>query len=281
VLFLLAASVANAAPLSEDEFTREFVARASAELKDRKFDILGPLQVHTQNVDGSGEMTINLDNAYTRYTSDPATLDRVIANHISSTREAPPEADAASDSSIMAVVKPIDYLLAVKKQLTGGGPGNDLVFERLNEDLVVVFVFDTENSMRLVMKKDLEQRKMSTATLHALAVKNLAAFFATRVRIERLKNTGDARLYGVGLDENYEASALLLEKYWTRETFDVRGDIVVFVPARDSVLVTGSQDKEGLRLAARVAEKAYQEMAYSISPLGYVRRDGKWKRFKP
>jgi uncharacterized protein YtpQ (UPF0354 family) len=281
VLCLLAASAASAAPLSEAEFTREFVARASAQLKDRKFDIVGPLQVHTQKADGEGEMTINLDNAYARYKSDPAALDRVVADHISVTRAPPEAADAASDASIMAVLKPTDYLVAVGQQLAGGGSGNDLIFKRLNDDLVMVYVFDTENSMRLVMKKDLEKRKMNADTLHALAVKNLAAFFDTRVQIERFDNTGDARLYGVALDQNYEASTLLLEKYWNKQTFDVRGDIVVFVPARDTVLVTGSQDKEGLRIAARVAEKAYQELAYTISPLGYVYRAGKWQRFKP
>jgi hypothetical protein len=62
------------------------------------------------------------------------------------------------------------------------------------------------------------------------------------------------------LDENYEASILLIDEYWTRKNFDVAGDIVVFVPARNVVMVTGSEDEEGLRIASIVAQNGYDEL---------------------
>jgi hypothetical protein len=277
---LLAASAAAAAPMSRDAFTQEFVARAKQQVPDVQLEVIGPLQLHSKDVNGL-EVTISLDNAYTQYSADPSTLQTVLTDHITGLLSKPDFSAEKGDASIRAIVKPMDYLAAVTKQLAPGGPGNEVIFERLNEDLVMVYVFDSETAMRLVMKKDLEKRKMGKDALHAIAVKNLADFFEGHVSFEPFANTGAAKIYGVTLDRNYEASTLLLAKYWNKQTFDVSGDIVVFVPARDTVLVTGSKDAEGLRIAARVANQAFQEMAYSISPAAYVYRAGKWQRYKP
>jgi uncharacterized protein YtpQ (UPF0354 family) len=86
-------------------------------------------------------------------------------------------------------------------------------------------------------------------------------------------------VYGLGLDQTYEASVLLLDDYWRSPGFAVAGEIVAFVPTRDRVLVTGTADAEGLRSAAALAQTWYQDGGYAISPHAYVYRDGRWQRY--
>ncbi len=92
-----------------------------------------------------------------------------------------------------------------------------------------------------------------------------------------ISSQGNNVLSVLKADGNYEASLILMEEIWTRDNFDVAGDIVVFVPARDVVLVTGSEDIEGLTLARELI--ATSEWPYFISQHGFVRtRDG-WEVF--
>ena len=62
-----------------------------------------------------------------------------------------------------------------------------------------------------------------------------------------------------------------------RRLFDVAGDIVVFVPARDFVLVTGSEDVEGLAVARELI--ANNEWAYFISQNAFIRTGDGWAIF--
>ena len=53
--------------------------------------------------------------------------------------------------------------------------------------------------------------------------------------------------------------------------------IVIFVPARDLLLITGSEDKEGLRRAREIVND--NEWPYLISLHGFVRENDSWARF--
>jgi len=53
---------------------------------------------------------------------------------------------------------------------------------------------------------------------------------------------------------NYESSLILLD-IWKKDNFPVDGDIVIGVPARDLIFVTGSNDKENIqRIKDKVKE---------------------------
>jgi uncharacterized protein YtpQ (UPF0354 family) len=157
-----------------------------------------------------------------------------------------------------------------------------LVFHKLNDDLYAFYVFDTETGMRMITKKDLPSSQVEERDLDGISARNLAAYFEKKsVRIRRLDNTGAAKIYKVSLDENYEASILLLQQYWNKQTFDVAGDIIVFLPARNVVLVAGSQDAEGMRIAGYLANKGFKELGYAISPHAYSFQNGEWRRYAP
>ena len=278
----LAASVAIAGVMSEKEFTAAFVKQATAEIKDAQIRIVEPLRFTVKYKDGA-VATAFLGNAYAQYTSSPETLPDIFGSQIASLKAQAQTLGPQPNSSIFAVIKPADYIATMNQQLkqAKAGDAHPIVTEPINEDLFAVYVFDTEESMRLVMKSDLAERKLEEKELRAIAVKNLSGYFdAKKVSIVRVEDVGDAKIFLVALDENYEASILLLDQYWNRKSFDVTGELVVFVPARNVVIVTGSEDKEGLRIARYLAEKGYRELGYSVSPHGYRYDAGSWKRFE-
>jgi uncharacterized protein YtpQ (UPF0354 family) len=283
VLIACIATTALAAGMSEQAFTDTYVQQARVALADMEIRVVEPLHLQTKDKDGH-EGTIFLTNAYTQYTSRPEDLQAIIGNHIAAMKASNQTIDPKSSSSIFAVVKPADYVSNVVAQSAKAAIDRQISFvvENLNEDLRVLYVLDTESSMQMLTKEGVKQTGVEESALRSIAVRNLGKYFRDKhVRIERLEKTGNATIYQVLLDENYEASILLLDDYWTRKNFDVAGDIIVFVPARNVVIVTGSEDEEGLRLASRVAQNGYDELGYAISPHGYRRSASGWTRFEP
>jgi len=285
VAFLVSciAVTAFAAGMSEVAFTDTFVQQAKTAIPDMEITVVGPLQLTTKARDGTVG-TLFLTNAYTQYTTNPDVLQTIIGNQIAALKNTYVEIDTQSSSSIFAVIKPADYVSNVAAQRAKAGVSQEinLVVESLNEDLRVLYVLDTESSMQMLTKEGMSKAGLKESKLRAVAVKNLRKYFSERpVQIAKLEETGKATIYQVLLDENYEASILLIDDYWNKASFDVAGDIVAFVPARNVVIVTGSEDQEGLRLASHVARNGYDELGYAISPHGYRRTATGWVRFTP
>lgn len=284
IALLLYSTLSHAGPMSESEFTRHFVERASAALKDVHFQVLQPLRVSSKAV-GGYELTVFLGNAYAQYSSSPESLGSIIDSQVQSIKSQRDLLGSKTAKSIFGVIKPADYLVTVRRQLTQAGLGDKelpLVFERVNDELYVFYVFDSDNGMRMITKKDLAEIKVDEATIRSIATQNLGTYFDKKgVRIRRLEKIGNAKVYVVSLDENYEASILLLTKYWNKQTFDVQGQLVAFVPARNMVLVTGAGDTEGMRVAGYLASSAFKEVGYAISPKGFVNEAGNWKVYRP
>jgi uncharacterized protein YtpQ (UPF0354 family) len=283
VLVSCIAVTALAAGMSEQAFTDTFVQQARAALTGMEIKVVGPLQLQTKDKDGT-EGTLFLTNAYTQYTASPEDLQVIIGNHIAALKISNQAIDPKSKDSIFAVIKPADYVTTVAAQGAKSGVDREISFvvENLNEDLRVLYVLDTESSMQILTKEGVKKTGVAESALRSIAVKNLGKYFSVKhVQIERLEKAGKGTIYLVSLDQNYEASILLLDDYWNKKTFDVAGDIVAFVPARNVVIVTGSEDKEGLRIASDVAQSGYAELGYSISPHGYRRSESGWTRFEP
>ena len=79
-------------------------------------------------------------------------------------------------------------------------------------------------------------------------------------------------------DDEHVLARLLLTK--RIGALRVKGNHVAFAPARHLVFVTGSDDPQGLRLAARRVAK-YSRVADAFSGIGLELVDGKWRPFDP
>jgi uncharacterized protein YtpQ (UPF0354 family) len=77
----------------------------------------------------------------------------------------------------------------------------------------------------------------------------------------------------------FDASLLLADNLWTGGQIKVDGDIVVAVPAKDVLIVTGSHNAAGLaRLRAAAAKFAFGPNGLTSALFAY--RDGKFVRFE-
>jgi uncharacterized protein YtpQ (UPF0354 family) len=82
--------------------------------------------------------------------------------------------------------------------------------------------------------------------------------------------------------DGIESSLLLADALWLRLSTCVPGELVVGVPARDVVVVTGSQSSQGLDQAKRTVERVFSAGdQYLLTRQLLVRRRGGWEAFSP
>jgi len=79
---------------------------------------------------------------------------------------------------------------------------------------------------------------------------------------------------------DYEASLLLIETIWSSGQIEVDGEIVVAVPARGILIVTGSSNKAGLKTVRELAAKTSAEAAYRLTPHLLIFRSGRFEVFE-
>jgi uncharacterized protein YtpQ (UPF0354 family) len=60
----------------------------------------------------------------------------------------------------------------------------------------------------------------------------------------------------------------------------VDGDYVVAVPSRDMLLITGSRNKEGVQKISELAIKTVAEAPYHLTSDLFIRKDGKYMKYK-
>lgn len=101
-------------------------------------------------------------------------------------------------------------------------------------DLWIMLVWDQASSMRFCTMEDLAEYELSEEEAFARARENLERMPR---EIQREQQDGVTWLR---TGDNYDASLLLIEDLWRSMAMDMQGDILVCVPSREHVLVTGS-----------------------------------------
>jgi uncharacterized protein YtpQ (UPF0354 family) len=109
--------------------------------------------------------------------------------------------------------------------------------------------------------------------LRALAIENLKRVLP---KIE-MRRVGEVALMSAG--GNYEASLLLIDDIWSSGQIQVDGDIVVAIPTRDVLMVTGSRSRSGLKLVREMAAKFKSQGPYELTDTLFRYRDGRFTKF--
>ncbi len=261
-------------PMQFTQYYRDIISQTYPELE---FRITAELELSAKL--GEEDMALYLSNAYTDYQASPEELENVVARYgraISAQIQAQDDAPVATQ--IVPVIKDVGYLEQVQTLMQeaqkDGKPKSSLVQIPLNAELFVLFVFDSEYSMRFVTEEDVQELGLAKSELIGLGLENLFNV------VPGLSGEGDAsRLSYLVADSNYEASFILLDELWTKENFPVMGEIVIAVPSRDAVLITGSDDKESLQAIRQIIDE--NEFSHAISERFFIRLDGGWALFSP
>jgi len=91
---------------------------------------------------------------------------------------------------------------------------------------------------------------------------------------------GTDGIYMLTAGGNYETSLMLFKSLWQGNLLQVNGRIIVSIPTRDLLLVTGSEDTEGIERIRDVGEQAMCETPYNVTPVLFVWENGKFEVFE-
>ena len=270
--FLLCA--AQAETLAPKSFTETFAKRVQAARPDSTVTVQGDLAIQIKDPDGRS-LDVSLANFYQGYRADPNRLEELIRTYLAGL---PPRRGAAAKSAaldrtrIVPVIKDRPWLDEVNGGIRAkaGADAPRLAVDDFNNELVIVYALDDSNRMRFLAADELAgiERK----DLRTLAVENLIRMLP---KIE-MRSDGNVSMMTAGGD--YAASLLLLDDIWTGDQIKVNGDIVVAIPARDVVLVTGSQNRVGLK-QMREAVAKLADGPYRLTTALFVYRKGRFVKF--
>jgi uncharacterized protein YtpQ (UPF0354 family) len=168
----------------------------------------------------------------------------------------------------------------IKETLARGAPA-DLVLSQENSpvlvplvaDLTVAYAFDMGDHYVFVANKDLPRLGVSAEELHARALQNLRAL---NLNVQAHSGEGIMALTAGG---NYEATLLLLPEIWEAIGPMVEGRMIVSVPARDIVYVTGDSNQENLASLRRWTSKMLENADKPMSRTFLVWTESRWTEY--
>ena len=189
---------------------------------------------------------------------------------------APPADDGGpvDRDRIVPVLKPRAWLAAAEQSLGGSGADGMPAWDPLGTELCVVYAEDRPTSVRILSEAQVLGLGLPREALRALAGKNLGTV------LPELHIRGGDGVYLIEAGGLYESSLV----FWAGLVSDrlkVKGQPVVAVPARDVLLVTGSEDAKGLAKVREHAAQALAGSAYPLTAMLYVRRGQRLEPFTP
>jgi uncharacterized protein YtpQ (UPF0354 family) len=173
----------------------------------------------------------------------------------------------------------------IKRQL---GPSDDAIelppeWRILSEDLVgdlfICYAFDMPGHFLYVLEHDRMALGLDPDGLRKLSVRNLTRL---RSKPEILRPSGPVLM--LRLDGDLEASLLLVDHLWPQLARGIAGEMIVAVPGRDILAVSGTEVTGGvetLRYAVkRVWENPKTNPKLILTRSLFVRRGDSWQVFE-
>lgn len=147
------------------------------------------------------------------------------------------------------------------------GPASRTFSATLN----ITYMIDEPGALVFVRQRDVERQPPEE--LHARATENLRRYASKR----RIRFEAKGKIHIARLDGQHEASLLLLDELWDPPTriSDPEGELIAIVPARDTLMFTGSEAMGAVEELRAALDTGYE----MLSPEIFVRRGGTWQPF--
>ena len=256
--------------LTPPAFTQEFARALARTRPSANVSVAGDLKLMIKETDGLVR-NIQLNNAYNEYKLDPQRFDDLVATFSAIFSQSASKEAGIDRNRIIPVIKDRQWLDELHNTLKAKGVAQQHLADRFNDELVIVYAQDDPNRMRYLTTQ--EDFGLSREELRSLAIANLKRVLP---KIE-MGRVGDVALMSAG--GNYEASLLLIDDIWSSGQIQVNGDIVVAIPTRDTLLVTGSRSRSGLKLVRELAAKFKAQGPYELTDTLFRYRDGRFTKF--
>lgn len=262
-------------PVSANEFTRDFARTLTETAPTYLVRPTRELQVIVTDQKGN-ESTVFLYDAYAEYRKSPKDEEKIIRKAFLAIVAPQDEVHKVDRARIVPVVKLRSWLDEVQAaaKAKGATTAPEVVYDDLNEQLIVAYAEDTPNTFRYVTPEQLEEIQLARSELRALAAANLQKILANvNVRPSQV-------MMNVKADGNYEASLIAVPEFWAKRATEVDGEIVVAIPARDYLLITGSKNAAGIAKMREVAARVARESPHKLTETLFVYRDGRFVEYK-
>jgi len=258
-LIMIGGCNAQIQKLSEKEFTKIFKDSLDNRYPKEKFLIQKELVIKAV---GEKLNVYLLNNCYNDYLNQPDSIKNIISKYLESTKDISGLKKKIEVTRIIPIIMPGNYLEVMKEKFKQSGFNKELelVYQKYNDQLLIVFGEDEEKRIGYFSKEDFSKLKISRDTLLEFSIKNL------KKRISRVNKIGTKGSYGIEAGGNFESSIILFQEFWNKKNFDVDGDIVIAIPNRDILIVTGSNDQKSLDAYEKLAVKSFNEGSYPLSP---------------
>jgi uncharacterized protein YtpQ (UPF0354 family) len=271
VCFLLMCATSRAETLSSAAFTQEFARVLATAMPSATVSVESELQLSVKDASGL-DRTLFLANAYQDYSRDPARFGELVKASVAAMGPSAKTGAKLDRSRIIPVIKDRQWLLDLQKTLKAqGDKAPEHLSESFNDELIIVYAEDDPTRMRYLTTD--EDIGVGRAELRALAIENL------RRILPKIEMRAGDHVFLVSAGGDYEASLLLLDEIWSGGQIKVNGEIVVAIPARDVLLVTGSRDRTGVRRVRELAAKLAAEGPYGLTDALFVYRNGRFTKF--
>ncbi|RFU36844.1 hypothetical protein DZF91_35980 [Actinomadura logoneensis] len=152
-----------------------------------------------------------------------------------------------------------------------------LITEPWLGELHIAHVFDLEDRFQYVTTDDCARLGIKPDELPHLRVHNLMH------RRGKPRIVQGTHRIGFLLGGDLEASLLLVDALWDQIEPQIPGELIAAVPARDMLMVTGSQVEGGVEALVQNADQVWEDMKQrqderlKLTRSLLVRRDGKWR----
>lgn len=145
--------------------------------------------------------------------------------------------------------------------------------------LIILYAFDLPGHFEYLGQHDCQSLGVDPRDLRKLAVRNLTR---RRSKPEILRPSGEVVM--LRLDGDLEASLLLVDHLWPQLARGIAGEVVVGVPSRDVVAVSGTGITGGIETLHWAVDRAWKRQNNPKVPLTrslIVRREDSWQLFEP
>lgn len=253
--------------LTELEFTTKFFAELKKKVKGLELVSINGLEVTTKLKDTENYQHF-LDNSYSEYKRDPKDLNNVIEKYTFAAKDLFLPEEPLQIGRIVPVIKDKRYLIESSKIIEDFE--NTHVYEKYNSELYIFYAEDKENTIRYFAKEEYEKLNNKTESIRKNAIENLNSV------VSKMERHGDNGYFMLTAGGDYEASLILFD-IWNQENFPVNGNLIIGVPARDVILVTGTNDKKNIEKLKKSIKEINESGDHIVSDKIFEFKNGQFE----
>ncbi|MEN2413690.1 DUF1444 family protein [Flavobacterium mesophilum] len=219
--------------LSRNEFTELIIKKLIERIKDIKIVSKESLIIVSEYKGQT--ITYKYFTCYDEYTKHPQLIDKIIDTYLGVTYDTHMHIGTSVEpSKIFPMIRNKEFLKSASET---EHDFEKIIYEKYNEELLIFYVEDRENSIYFIRQQDMIKLNYSVEDLKDKAIENFGADWDVTV-------TGDEGFYAVS-KAKYTAS-LILMNMWETEYMPVTGDPVITIIHPTKIYVTGSKDQANL-----------------------------------